>query len=358
MKTTVPFWSVDEFLYWFMPGRESFVCSSEGVSRVSGFLDAYILYDQVVLPERYKGEGVIRALDPSEDVFEFVTSDSLVNSDSLAQGLTVDFSLDYSNFSDLQKDEFKWFSQHLGYASKADYESIREGAISFTLLRLWQISLVSEIAELTDSTVILPLSLQGIDTSVTKVVPFHVKKLDELNSHFQGTIRSISMVEGNIFSDYIKNVPPFLALLIDQAPSREYAIETLVQFRRDYGALRQQSVSFCREFQSASTLRNKKLVVDEWNTLWDTLLKGDFQKPVLLRRKVSSADMVKAIVDPSISLGVSAFIKAFLEYRIETKAYSKFRVYSDLYNELDVISGTRDKLRDKFLVDFANVLDG
>ncbi|TOI86594.1 hypothetical protein CGI50_24210, partial [Vibrio parahaemolyticus] len=79
------------------------------------------------------------------------------------------------------------------------------------------------------------------------------------------------------------------------------------------------------------------------------------KKPQLLKKKVTSSDFSKAIVKPS-SAGLSTIIQIFLDYREEKKAYNRFRIYSELYNELDSIQGTREKLKEKFSLDLSNVL--
>jgi len=355
-KSTIPFWSVDAFLYFVMQRGFESQWSSELLSRTSTFIDAYILFDKVVLPERYKKNRDIKRLDPNNEIFQYVKSSALLHSDDLKKGVSIDLSLNFSNFDELESENYKWYSQHRGYLAEEDYEDLtREETISFSHLRLWQISLLNEISDLTQSTSIVPLSLQGIDSTKERKMPFHVGKLTELDDHFHETIKSVSAITGDSYTDYIKNVPPFLTLLIDQALSSEHAVEVLFQLRRDFKPLRQTGAEFSGLIKKATGLREKKDIIDEWSHSWELLHKGDFRKPQLLSRKVSSSDVSKAIVKPQ-SAGLSSMIQSFLDYREEVKSYNRFRIYGELYTELDGIEGSADKLKRKFSISLINVL--
>jgi len=355
-KSTIPFWSIDAFLYFVMHRDFESKWSSELLSRTSTFIDAYILFDKVVLPERYKKNGAIKKLDPNNEIFEYVESSALLHSDDLTKGVSIDLSLNFSRFEELESENYKWFSQHRGYLTQGDYENLMQrSTVSFAHLRLWQISLLNEISDLTQSTSILPLSLQDIDTVQTRELPFHVAKLTELDDHYQETIKAVSATIGESYTDHIKNVPPFLSLLIDQALSREHSIEVLFQLRRDFKSLRQKGTEFSGLLKKATGLRERKDIIDEWSHSWELLHKGDFRKPQLLNRKVSSTDVSKAIVKPQSS-GVSSIIQSFLDYREEVKSYNRFRIYGELYNELDGIEGAVEKLRNKFSLNLINVL--
>ena len=355
-KSTIPFWSVDAFLYFAMHREFESTWSSELLSRISTFIDAYILFDKVVLPERYKKYTEIDKLDPGNEIFEYVDSNALLNSDELAKGISIDLSLNLSNFDDLESENYKWFSQHHGYLTEEDYESLMQAAtISFAHLRLWQISLLNEISDLTKSTSILPLSLQGIDSAKTRKLPFHVEKLKDLDIHFQESIKVVSAVIGDSYTDQIESVPPFLTLLIDQALSSEHAVEVLYQLRRDFESLRKTGAEFTSLVKKAKKLRERKEIINEWNRSWELLHKGDFRKPQLLSRKIISSDVSKAIVKPQSS-GLSSIIELFLDYREEVKSYNRFRIYGDLYTELDGIEGSVEKLKNKFSLNLSNIL--
>jgi hypothetical protein len=331
--------------------------SSELISRVSSFVDAYVLFEKVALPERYKKYKELQELDPEGVIFEFIRSDTLRHSDDLVKGITLDLSLNMSNLESLLQEDYKWFSQHDGNVSREEYESIIElSSISMAHLRLWQLGLVNEIADNTKASVILPLSLQGLENEGNeRKLPFHVDRLSDLNNHFQGLIRSITASTSDVFIDYLNNVPPLFTLLVDQVLSYDHAIEVLKQLRKDYSRLRALNIDYQSSIEDAGSNRDKKDIIDDWNKSWDLLLKGDFRKPQFLRKKISSSDISKSIVKPHSS-GLSTLIHSYLDYREERHSYNRFMIYSELYNELDGVSGSRKNLESKFSVNLVNEL--
>lgn len=357
MKTTLPFWSVDAFLYWVMPRSYTSKWSSELMSRVSGFLDAYIMFDTVIIPERYKQEPILKKLDPNQSIFEYVNSNSIINSDDLSKGLTIDLSLNLPDMNILKKDDYLWFSQHSGYFEPEEYKGmVSEGLISFSLLRLWQLSLINEITELKECCAILPLSLRDLDVLQVKALPFHLNKVNELDACYQSMIKSVSVALGEEFNDYLENVPPFLSLVIDQSLTQEHSIDVIAQIREDYEELRVSGSLYSNEIIRSKGLRDKKGVIDEWNDAWSRLLNDSFKKPSLFKRKLSLGDISKAIVTPQKS-GLSSIIKLLLEQAEAYSSYKRFRIYCDLFTELDSISFSKEKLEKTFSVDLLNKLN-
>lgn len=358
-KVTVPFWSVDAFIYFVRPRTYIDNWSSELISRVSSFVDAYVLFDKVVLPARYRDEKELKSLDPENSIFNYVNSESLNHSDDLSKGVTIDLSMDLSSIDALMEEDYKWFSQHDGNLSKEDYDSVfKDGPISMAFLRLWQLGLVNEISDLTESCSILPLSLQEIEgdkKSKRRSFPFHLNKISDLDQHYQGIIRTVSAATADSFIDYLENVPPLFTLLVDQSPSNEYAIDTLRQLRRDFSGFRALTDTYNSAIDNAGSLREKKEVIDDWNQSWHRLVKGDFKKPQLLRKKVSNSEISKSIINPE-GTGISTIVQMFLDYREDCQSFKRFKLYSELYNELDGISGSREKLKKKFSVDLVNEL--
>ncbi|TOI86107.1 hypothetical protein CGI50_24620, partial [Vibrio parahaemolyticus] len=151
LKATVPFWSIDAFLYFIMPRGYVSCWSSELMSRTSTFIDAYILFDKVAVPERYKSDKAINELDPDGEIFYFVDSMSLVHSDDLKKGISFDLSLSSIDFEKMEAENYKWYSQHWGKKlAKSEFDSIMGNShITMAHCRLWQISLLNEIADLT-----------------------------------------------------------------------------------------------------------------------------------------------------------------------------------------------------------------
>ncbi len=355
-KVTIPFWSVDTFLYFLLPQRCMSEWSSELISRVSTFIDAYILYDKIVLPQRYENEPEILQLDTNQQIFEYISPTELVHSDDLRRGISLDFSLNMTNFETLMNENFKWFSQHRGNVTLEEYSSlVGESDITIAHLRLWQLGLTNEISEKRDAAIILPPSLQGIETGNNeRSIPFHVSKLDELDNHFQDICKSIVANLGEDFVDQLTNVPPFLSLLLDQSPSRELAIDTLIQLRNDYRELRRLTASYQGAIIKATGHRDKKDVIHDWNASWESILKSDFRKPRLARKQISISDFSKAVVKESSTL--STLIQTFLEYREERQAYKRFKIFGDLYNELEQVSNLYKSLKTKFQIDLVNKL--
>lgn len=356
-KCALSFWSVDAFLYFVAPYRQVSPYSSELISRISLFIDAYVLFDKVVLPERYSKDSTIKKLDPSEKIFEFIPSASLIHSDDIAKGITVDLSFNYVDFETLERENYKWFSQHTGYIDQAQYELALAPRLEVGMahLRLWQTGLLNEIMDLTGSSSLLPLYLQNVEADANRAqLPRHVEQLNRLSEHFNSTIESVSAYASPAFDEYIKNAPPLFSLLVDQALSREHAVDCLVALRRDYYEIRQTGQEFQNTISAAKTLREKKAVIDEWDDSWQKLTAGSFKKDQLLKKKVSSAEVAKVLANP-IAIA-STILQNFLDHLDGAKIHKRFRIFSELYSELDGISGTRKSLREKFLADLVNEL--
>lgn len=356
-KVTIPFWSVDAFLYFVMPRSYISPWSSELISRTSSFIDAYILHEKIILPERYSKSKELKRLDPELSIFEFIPSSSLNHSDDIIKGVTLDLSLNMTDLKVLMQEDYKWYSQHDGNATREDYDVLFSASgPSMTLLRLWQLGLVNEIAENSKSSIILPLSLQGLESDNDKrKLPFNLDKLSQLDHHFKESINSITASIGETFFDYLNNVPPLFTLFLDQALSQDHAIDVLKKLRDDYSELRLLNSEYKESLEKAESIRDKKDVVDDWNQSWDSMLKGNFRKPQFLKRKISSSDVSKSVVKPE-SAGLSTILQSYLDYREEMHSYKRFRIYGELYNELDGISGSRKSLESKFSVNLVNEL--
>ncbi len=358
-KSTLSFWAVDAFLYLTMDRKYESAWSSELASRVASFVDAYVLFDQVVLPARYGSEDAIKALDPSGTIFEFIAPDKIQHSDDLATGVTLNLSA-VELAQDLRKEDYKWFSQHTGFMSRDDYQSL-EPRLDVTMaeLRLWQHCLINEVAELTGSAMLLPLSLRDIklpnqEAAKALVQAFSHAKYLELDAHYQARLKLIVESVGVTASGHIENIPPFLTLLIDQALSPHHLVETLFNLRNDYKELRTVSRDFQDEVGRAKTVRGKSDVIREWNDAWGTMLKGDFRAPRLLSAKVSSGDVSKSIFNPVAAASTAS--QMILDYAESQRSYQRLQIYSQLYNEVDPIVDLRSSLKNKFQLDFTNPL--
>jgi hypothetical protein len=358
-KSNLSFWSVDAFLYMAMDRCQESVWSSELASRVASFVDAYVLFDKVVLLERYRDKAVIRELDPVGEIFEFVASAQLQHSDDLTNGITLDLSAT-TVLSSLRAENQKWFSQHCGYASENDCQEFSDDSgVTMAEIRLWQHCLVNEVADLTGSVSLLPPSLQGIAHRMSpsqgkSFNPFQSDKYAELHELYQGKLKLINEVIGAQESSYLTGIPPFLTLMIDQALSPPHLVEVLVQMRRDYVGLRRIGSMYLAEVDGAKTVRDKIEVVEEWGRSWSRLVKGDFREPQLLSKRVSSSDVSKSVWSP-ISIA-SIATRKFLDHIEERSEYQRLEVFSELFSELDSIADLRRSLKKKFFLDLSNSL--
>ena len=103
-------WSVDAFLC--LNQRLVDVMSSEYITRIENFIDAYVLYDKVYLPYRYKDKAELKALDSNSSIFEFVDPSTLEHSDDMNNHLSIDIGLYERSFDELCKEGKPWFVQH------------------------------------------------------------------------------------------------------------------------------------------------------------------------------------------------------------------------------------------------------
>lgn len=353
-KATLSFWSVDAFLYMACDRTHVSVWSSELASRVASFVEAYILFDRVVLLERYRNEPEIKALNDTGDIFQFVASSNLLHSDDLAAGVTFDLSA-AEILPRLKPDNYKWLSQHSGYISPRDYADIK-GKLSVDIaeLRLWQYCLTNEIADTTGSVSLLPLSLQELAVKSKPVSSFTYERYMKLNEHYQGKLKLISESMESQATGELTGIPPFLTLMIDQALSPQHLVETLVQMRKDFSDFRKIGAKFQAALSDAKTVRNKADTIAHWNEEWNTLVKNDFRPPKLLSMKVSSSEISKSIWNP-ISAASTA-TQGIIDYREDRKTFDRLRIFSQLYDELDVVTELGRSLKNKFALDFSNRL--
>jgi len=357
-NSNISSWCVDEFLNFITPRSTIVTWSSEQMSRLSSFVDAYVLFDKVHIPFRYSTNTKIQRLDPDSTIFSFIQPETLRNSDDMSKGISFDLSLNARKFEDLIVDDYKWYSQHVGYAPPEDYQSLMAGAgISFTHLRLWQTSLSNEVSEVTDSTAVLPLSLQNIEVLETQRTLQHILRLNDLNNQFQSNMRAVSAVCGEIFHDFISNTPPFLSLLIDKSTTQDRAIDVLIKLRKEYTPLKEQSKKFKNLLQKETTISRKRQVIQEWDDSWSNLVKSSFQRTSLLSRKVSSADFSKSIFNP-LGEGLPRILQEFLDRFGEHSKNKRFQFYCDLYNELEGVTNAPLKLQKRFMLDLSNTLVG
>ena len=118
-RAAISFWAVDSLLY--LLNYRSQRTTEELLARAASFVDAYIMFDQIVLPERYKTELELLALVGSDEPFEFFNPVTIDHSSDLKSGVTFDLNFDVAAFSDLVKEDAAWYVQHTGYADEKDF---------------------------------------------------------------------------------------------------------------------------------------------------------------------------------------------------------------------------------------------
>lgn len=345
-KATISTWAVDAFLGLSSSRGIPLEWSSEWISRAGNFVESFVLYDKIVLTEEFLNNSILNLLDPDGKIFEYIKMQDLIHTINLKYGITIDLSLNLESYEALEKEGSKWFVQHDGFADESDYNDLlREGGPSMTLVRLWQHSLTNEIAEKTHSSLILPLSLQGLQKTKAeqKFAPYHVEQFQALSNHYHSAVKSVVTAVGEPFEGVIENMPPFFSLLIDQTLSVDMLVENLICLRRDYQELRGLTGKLKREIDAQQGVSAKSEVVADWAKSWDLVVKNGFKKPSLLRRKISSADFSKAIVKPAAA--ISTVVQAVMDHSEEAKSYKRFAVYGNVYEELESAWATEEKLK-------------
>ena len=351
-KANLSFWSVDALIIFLMQRDYKIKISSEYLSRLSAFIDSYVLFDKVCLPIRYRDEEIIKQLDTNNDIFEYIDPSELIHSDNLKDGITIDLNLNI-DFNKISTDDFKWLSQH---NPDIDYKSYLELkpriTINFDFYRVWQLGLVNEVSDKMDSVPVLPLSLNDLEAlkGNRSRTTFVLEKYMELYKHVGETIKTISLYTNDPLVYTLENVPPFLALFVDKSTNNIHGIEVIKQLRKDYSDFREINARYFSDLKSKSSIRDKKDMIDQWNSEWEKLVAGSFRKPNLLKKKITLSEVYKGIVEP-ISSGVPYIIDQWVQQVESMNTYNRLKIFSDLYNEIDSIAGTRMKLINNFGVE-------
>lgn len=346
-------WSIDEFLCLFR-GIEDII-THERISRIETFIDAYILFDRAYVPERYLKEEELLLLNSDEDVFIPVECSSLIHSDNLASGITIDLAPYLKSFDELSKENKYWSVQHNPELTEQDYYDLKLDLQKYALLRLWQWGMINELAEKTNSTPIFPLSLTGVEKAILPVrIPEEdiiLERYREYSSHAEIKISSITKYLSTPFAAILKALPPFFSLLVDQSLDREHGIFLLKQMRRDYKEFRDVRKQFMQELTTARNVKDQIDIINEWNTAWESLSRNQFNVPSFRAqtRKVSSADAVKIPIDP-VKGSLQVVLGNLAEYLKDRKSYKQFRIFATLNKELEVIDINGSRLQEVFNV--------
>lgn len=346
-------WSVDEFLC--LCRGINHILTHERISRIETLIDAYILFDNVYIPEKYLKEGELLSLNSGENVFIPVQRVSLTHSDNIFDGITIRVDAYLRSFEELCKEDKYWSMQNTPELTERDYYALGLDSQSFALLRLWQWGATNEIAEKTNSTPIFPLSLTGVEKANLPVrfpeEDLIMERYREYSSYAGIKIASVTKYLSAPFAAIIKALPPFLSLLMDQSLNREHAIEVLKMLRRDYKEFRDVRRQFTQELNSAKNVKDQTDVINEWNKAWESLSRNQFNMPSFKARtrKVSTVDAVQIPINP-IKGSAQVILNNLVEYIKERKSSKQFRIFTTLNEEFDAIDINGSRLQEVFNV--------
>jgi len=327
----ITFWSADAFLT--LAGTDCYkTLTPELISRLSAFVDAYILFDKVRLPERYNTYQELAFLG-GEDVFEFTPSDDLKHSDDLIKGITIDLNLALIAMPKVIEEDEYWSLQHDPELFRDLYERApekTEGKI-ISQMRLWLWCAMNEIAEKYGATPLLPNSVSTIEEfekeNRRKSEYVHTLFL-QFAQQYQDRLVSASRYTEDPYIDTVKHYPPFFAYLLDRANDRDQLTEILKTMRKEYAELRSLRELYVSSISRATSVGEKRDIIESWNTSWEKLLKDEFKRTGFLSRKVSSGDVVKMIFSVNNYSEILKFLtKEFLDYNEESKATKQFKIF-------------------------------
>lgn len=209
-----------------------------------------------------------------------------------------------------------------------------------TELRLWHWCYTNEMAELTDSVNMLPLSLNAVGEKALKkkekTDAVLKKYFDYANYHKQKYIRFCDAMEVPFISE-IKSIPPLMTLLLTRCKSSEDLVHVLSEMRSEFKEFRKLRHEFTNKVQVANNLGEKIEVVADWNRSWEQLSAGEFKEPDFLKRKISSTDFASTIVSTKTGW-IKSLITHALEHHNYKKSYKQFQVFANLEEHINCIS--------------------
>ena len=351
-KGVVTFWSADAFIA--LAGSNVYkILTPELISRISAFVDAYILFDKVCLPERYKEYSEIKELG-GEDVFTFIPSNYLRYCDDFSKGLLIDLKfLPY--LTEISKEEKYWAIQHDPDAFEEIYENpdmIEEWKGVFSNMRLSLLTTMNTMIEEYGATAILHNSLVGLEKyeNINNKNPDYINKcFNEFAKQYQERFIRVSRNINDDYIDTIKNFPPLLACLLDRASTNENLPTVLKQMRAEYKELRELREQYTESIKKANSVGEKRDIVELWNKSWESLLKIEFKRTGLLSRKVTSSNVVNMIFDFNNMTKIIKFLLGtVLEFDYEAKQVRQFKVFSTISKDSDKVYFNNDDIYKKF----------
>lgn len=333
--------------------------SFEQISRIDSFISAVILFEEVYLSENYTNNRIIKELNRAkEGTIKIVEQSKLLNSTDMTINISIDANLYYLAFEELAKENNLWQIQHdpdIGFEivkNSEDDVNIREMLENkfFTQLRLWHWCYTNEMAEVTNSVNIIPMSLKAVaelSHNQTKLTDVVVKNyIDYAKFHNQRFIRMSETISTPFISE-IKHVPPLMSLLLSRCRSSEDMVTVLTEMRNEFSEFRKLRHEFTNKVVNAENIGEQEEIVADWNRAWETLTAGEFKKPNLLKRKITSTDISTSIASIE-SGGLKTIIKNLIDHHQYKKAHKQFQIYSDVHEHINNIDQNRTLLTDKF----------
>jgi hypothetical protein len=349
----VTFWSVDAFIT-LVRAHSYKKLTPELISRLSAFVDSYILFDTVRLPERYSAATPELEFLGGSDIFRFTPRAELLHSDDLNQGITIDINLALTAFNEIVGEDKYWSLQHdpdLFGAIYGENSELMEGKV-ISQMRLWLWCAMNEITEKYGSTILLPNSLVGIEKyekDRSRTTDYVHRRFMEFAKHYQDRLVSASRTIEDPYVDTIKNYPPLLACLLDRANNKEQFLDVLKSMRKEYAALRDLRGKFTSSISSANSVGEKRDIIESWDSSWEQLLKADFKRTGFLSRKISTGDIVKIIFSPDNYLDIIKFLtQQGLDFGEEAKRTKQFKVFCKVASDTDSVYFDNNALYKKF----------
>lgn len=346
----VTFWSVDAFLT--LSGTSVYKnLTPELISRLSAFVDSYILFDRVCLPQRYSKK--LNSLGGSE-VFDFIPSTDLMHSDDLANGITFDINFALFALPKISEQEDFWTIQHDPSIAIEDYKRIiPDPKIKMmSLMRIWLSSAMNEISDKYKATILIPNSLYEINELQNKPtgdVDYLNKIFKQFSEQWSGRLIATSRNYKDPYIDTIKNYPPFLASLLDRASSRDELQKVLKEMRCEYKELREIRAKFTSAIESADSIGEKRDIIQSWDDSWNSILKSDFKRTGFCSKKVSSNEIVKMVFDPLNYLEAFKFLtQKTLDFKETSQRYKQFKVFYQIAKDTDGVYFSNNDLYKKF----------
>lgn len=353
-------WSIDAFEC--LSSKLLPKLSSELISRVDTFISAYVLFDQIYLSENYVNNKTIEELNSRHpDSIKIICSDDLFHSTDMTKHISIELDLYETAFEELSKENKIWQIQHspetfIDFCSSQwtdpNISSMLESNF-FTKLRMWHWSYTNEMAEKTNSVNMLPLSLN----EVGKLALTKEKKTDAILKHYFDyadfhnlKFLRLSELISTPFISEIRSVPPLMAVLLERCKTSEDMVEVLAKMREEYREFRILRHQFTIKIQSTNNVGEQVEVVADWNRAWEAITAGEFKKPNLLKRKVSSTEVASSIV--SVEKGaVKTFLSHFIDHYEYKKSYKQFQIFSNLDEHISAFSQKSELLSKKFGVE-------